>query len=116
MSLFFVTGTQVYGPATEKSDLDIVLEPQEAHSLNLFLREKGIAVSYTLSNLEDYAGYYFTLDGFLKVNIIVAGTPKKAEAWQYATDRMKKLNPIPDRKERLKSFRAFVAHIADKED
>lgn len=109
MNTFFITGTQVYGPATEKSDLDIALKSSEAEHLESYLRQKGIEIQSVKFKFTDYFGYYFTLADFLKVNIIVLNTANEFKAWNNATDKMKKLDPIADREKRLKAFKIFIA-------
>lgn len=104
---FFITGTQAYGPTTTKSDIDIVMFSNDAESLWKTLNEMGIAPFQTeVQKNEKYGGFYFEV-GPLQFNIIEATTSDDYRSWFLATERMKKIDPIVDREERLAKFKSF---------
>lgn len=108
---FIVTGTSVYGPKTNKSDLDIVMYHSDAVQLEQFLFDKEISVFRTeQQQLEQYGGFYFNLFN-IEINIIEATSFDEFKAWKIATEKMKKIDPISDRPERIKAFQYFFAGL-----
>lgn len=104
-----VTGSRVFGPAREDSDIDIVLEPDGAADLEQWLNGHGIKVLFSEAQEEfEYQGFYFSVGG-MAFSIIVAGTSDEESmgAWEYATNKMKSLPPIIDREVRIQTFREF---------
>jgi len=107
MRLIF-TGTQVYGPATEDSDIDIVVNSKEAHIIQRELEKTRIEI-YKTEDQDSYgpdSGFYFDI-GPLKFNIINAIDDITKEKWKRATEGMSKLKPISNRKNRIEIFRTF---------
>ena len=102
---YLLTGTHAYGPATEDSDLDIVMNYDGANSLAKFCKRHDIEIYKTEGQDEygDAGGFYFDL-GFIKVNVIIAGPDRSFEEWKRLTDKMKKIEPIHDRKRRILVF------------
>jgi hypothetical protein len=102
---FIVTGTQVYGPTTETSDLDIVVLSDYLQDIHDFLTCHNIQAHQTQEQ-KDYenGGCYFNLFG-IEVNIIIAQDGDEFERWRWATQEFKKEKPIEDRGERVDAFR-----------
>lgn len=102
---FLLTGTQVYGPATKDSDLDIVMMIDAVPGVINFLAEKGIKMWRTPGQDEYGAvgGFYFDFAG-IKVNIIIADNEWEFKEWKRRTEKMKKLPPIEDREKRVAVF------------
>ncbi|MGB5217362.1 MAG: hypothetical protein WBN66_03590 [Smithella sp.] len=104
---FFITGTQAYGPVTTGSDIDIVMFSNDAEALWKILNEMGITPFQTeVQKNEKYGGFYFKV-GPLQFNVIEAVTSDDYRSWFWATERMKKIDPIIDRGERLAKFKSF---------
>ncbi len=102
---FLLTGTRVYGPATEDSDLDIVVHLNDVHEIVLFLAKHKI-IHYRTPGQDSYGvvgGFYFDFAG-IKINIIIAENDWEFEQWGRRTEKMKKLPPIEDREERVAVF------------
>jgi len=111
---FILTGTRVYGPASEDSDLDIVMFKEDHTELEFWLTEHNIEIVRSeLQKKEEYSGYYFFLRD-MKVNIIHVEEEETMEAWEYATNYMKTIPPIEDRKERVRVFSAKRDEFYDK--
>ena len=105
---FFLTGTQVYGPTTTESDIDIVMQSNESTELFAFLNANSIAPYQTeVQKKEEYGGFYFELLG-LRFNILEMGCIEDFNAWKSATEGMKKVDPIWDREDRIKMFQGFL--------
>lgn len=102
---YFVTGTQAYGPATTNSDLDIVLSQENAFFFKEFCMRSDVEV-VDCSERDEYEGFKVHLD-FLIINVIVVGDETEYNAWKYATERMKEINPIENKEERVKKFKIF---------
>ncbi len=99
---FITTGSRVYGPAREDSDLDIVVTIYDLPNLEEFLLKKNIKIiERKVQPKLRYTGFYFNLGGII-INIIVAENIEEMDAWNYATNKMKKLPPIKDRNKRIK--------------
>ncbi len=105
---YLLTGTRVYGPATEDSDLDIVMKYDGAYKLVQFCKKHDIEIYKTEGQDEygDDGGFYFDL-GFIKVNVIIAGSDRPFEQWERLTEKMKKIAPIHDRERRILVFNEF---------
>lgn len=101
-----LTGSQVYGHATEESDIDIVLLQKDAEELKdkLYRDIKGVHVYSTDEQKGCEAGFYFFV-GKLKFNIIYAFDELDLKAWQFATKRMSKFPVIKNRIKRIENFR-----------
>lgn len=103
MNKMLLTGTQVFGPATTESDIDIVMLWQEAEKLTMELRKYNITYSHSKSQNLDYLGFNFNL-GILKLHVIVVSNKKEIEQYEYATKALSALPPIQDKKERHALF------------
>ncbi len=104
---FILTGTQVYGPTNGDSDLDIVVKVEDAKDISSFLISHNISM-YRTPGQNEYGllgGFYFDLSG-IKINIIIADGEDEYDEWKTRTERMKTLDPIPDRETRLAVFRS----------
>lgn len=102
---FLITGTRVYGPATEDSDLDIVVKLDDVHKIVLFLSKHKIE-HYRTPGQDSYGpigGFYFDFAG-IKVNIIIAENHLEFGEWRRRTERMKGFDPIEDRGRRIDIF------------
>jgi len=99
-----LTGSQVYGPATPESDIDVVMRRVDADNLQSWLAEKNIETNQDDREInEDYSGFYFMLCE-LKFNIIIASTNRELEKWRKATNKMKRLSPCLEKEARLRIF------------
>lgn len=102
---YLLTGTRVYGPATDTSDLDIVVSYEHADFIVKFLAAHNLE-TYKTPGQDEYGpagGFYFDL-GFIRVNIIIAGADRPLEEWGRLTEKMKKIEPIHDRERRILVF------------
>ncbi len=100
-----LTGTAVYGPLSENSDIDIVLLEKDAIIVWESLDGKGYRTEAQneYQQITQLGGFYFDI-GPLKFNIIVVADQKQLGEWKKDTDDMKKLPPIEDREKRLQTF------------
>ena len=101
----FVTGTHAYGPVTENSDIDIVIDHEDAVKLETTLQDLGIEMIPT-SEHEVYPGFYFQL-GPLTFNIIRPISFDSPERWKTITEAMRKLGPIKNKQQRIATFTAL---------
>ena len=105
-----LTGSHVFGPVNKDSDIDIVLLDFEAQELWNFLRTLKLS-AYRTSQQDRYdAGYYFKL-GKLKFNIIIAYNEDDLVRWNYATQKMKAIDPVEDKDDRIETFREFFGEM-----
>ena len=105
-SQIVLTGSQVYGPATEKSDIDIVMHELDAQKLKAEVMMKRIIITQTGKGggeLENTC-FYFNIGG-LKINIICAKTELELMKWRHATRTLQNRAPIHNREERLREFK-----------
>lgn len=106
-----VTGTNVYGPRREDSDIDVVMHEDDAYAFERALREdnfEDLIEKKVNAQGENYDGFTLYLGGdFPAINIIALTNDDELEKWKYATDELKKLPPIEDRTQRLYTFRKF---------
>jgi len=102
---FLLTGTRVYGPAHEDSDLDVVVGMEDAITIGKFLAKHNIQLYNTpgQNNYGDKGGFYFDFAD-VQVNIIVAADTEEFEVWKKRTERMKTIPPISDRETRINTF------------
>ena len=108
MPRMVITGTQVYGPAREDSDIDIVLYVADAEELENKLYSMKVDVERTeLQEKLDYRGYYFNL-GPLRFNIVVLEDEEGMNAWEKSTKMMRERDPIEDRDSRINFFEALM--------
>lgn len=98
-----LTGSRVYGPRNLKSDIDLVINEEDAMSLANQLEAQGIKVFRTLEQDNYDAGFYFLL-GPLSFNVIFAWNKDDLLAWAEVTEEMKKLDPIENREKRIEKF------------
>ena len=112
MPKYFITGSRVYGPARPDSDLDIMMFEKEAIKLHNLMDDIGVKIE--LIN-DGYSGFYITVKGFTKINIITTNDSHVFNQWEFATKEMKKIPPIKDRKKRIEQFVSFW-HIFDKKN
>ena len=103
-----LTGTHVYGPATSESDIDIIMLLHEAQEFAQALAAQGIDIYRTDSQVKYGAagGFYYDI-GILKFNIIIAESMYDLLIWKITTDKMKRVEPIHDRTERLIHFQSL---------
>jgi len=115
---YIVTGSRVYGVINKSSDLDIVLDLDDAMKLRTELQLKGIQVTTTPKQeyFSCYGGGYYFMLGILRVNIINAWSDDEMRAWEYATQKVKWLPPIEDKSDRNKKFQEFFWTILNKEE
>jgi len=99
------TGSQVYGVYTPNSDKDFVVGKKEAKFLKDFFNLLGVKI-WHVTNTVSYEGFYVQL-GLQKINIVVVQNNQEFNAWIYATSKMSKIDPIKDKKVRIKTFQKF---------
>jgi len=99
------TGSQVYGVYTPNSDKDFVVRKKEAKFLKDFFNLLGVKI-WHVTNTVSYEGFYVQL-GLQKINIVVVQNNQEFNAWIYATSKMSKIDPIKDKKVRIKTFQKF---------
>ena len=99
---YLITGSNIYGPKTNSSDIDLVLMETDSEELRDFLEKHKIAIFETDPGYEDN-GFYFFLKN-LVINIITCDSEKDFDWWIDRTEFMKTLPSIEDKKERLKLF------------
>ena len=109
---YFITGSHIYGPLSDDSDLDIVMMRDEARKIWGMMELVGIEITRKDTSNRPR---YFQL-GILNINIIGLETELEYEAWKYATDEMKKLAPCYCRKTRHWLFEKFVDEYMRMED
>jgi hypothetical protein len=102
-----VTGTQAYGPMTPDSDFDIVLRKRHAKVLREMLDVLGIIVRDSSHIHPSYEGFYFKFNSHPKVQIIVAASEEEFDSWEKTTNDLRKMSPIPERNNRIDTFRQF---------
>lgn len=104
-----LTGTQVYGPATEESDIDMVLLKEDADALIAVLLDKNISTYQTEDQQEygDEGGFYFDI-GKLKFNIIRASNEKDLLSWKRTTRKMSQQFEIKNRAKRINLFQKLM--------
>ena len=104
---FLITGTRVYGPVSENSDLDIVVKAADIVGVLDSLEKHNIPI-YKTDAQEDYgegSGFYFDFIG-ITFNIIQANDDDSFGLWKKRTEAMKKLNSIENRGLRYAAFNA----------
>lgn len=100
----FPTGTMVYGPLTDESDVDFVMTEYDTR---WFGRAAGLDVS--MADCHKYALDFMSLkyraSGDMRVtNLIIVPDELAYQAWMHATQALSDLPPIPDKKERTFQF------------
>lgn len=113
---YFITGSRAFGPYKESfesrkdgSDLDIAMDYLLAVSLRYELEQKGIGTYTKDLNVGEYSSLSFYFDlAFMTINII-ALDPAELSDWANATNSMKEVDPIEDRKERIERFQQLVS-------
>jgi len=113
MSKVLLTGSRVYGPVTENSDIDVVLFKTEANKLLNRVTLLGLNPE-VLSDYGDASSFKFVIDGLPPINIIVVEDEVDWLKWEFATNEMKALEPIVDRNERLQMFHFFQMEGLDR--
>jgi len=99
-----LTGSHVYGPVHEDSDIDIVLHVEDAGKLKEELVKKNIELFRSEKQQgTDYPGYYFRF-GELTINIIYARDEDEMAGWAYATKKLSLMEPIEDKEEKIRIF------------
>ena len=111
MKNYFITGSRAYGVAKADSDLDIVLYKDDAEQLSTFLKRIGIKID---STNEVYSSYYFKIDNYPKINIVVVRNKDEFKEWKYATKKMMKIDSIKNRFERIRIFEQFRKEFREK--
>lgn len=107
---YILTGSRVFGGATDKSDIDVVMSQDKANALEDWCINNKIDRSYEhLSG----PGFFITLCD-LKLNIIVPRSEEAFTAWQNATEHMKSLPTVFDKEQRVRAFRKLVTEEYNK--
>lgn len=102
MNKILLTGTRAYGPARKDSDIDLVLIKKDAIILHDLIDYLGLFIEHNPK--PTYHGFYFTIPGLPKINIIVALNEIEFNSWDMTTKILQKIPPIKDRNERIKFF------------
>jgi len=103
----FVTGTSVYGPFTDKSDIDIVMTYYDADRLKEQLMKASFEIREPNKIINPvYEGFEFNI-ACRSFNVICVENEKEYMAWRYATNQMLYENEIKDRKKRIKLFTSY---------
>ena len=105
---YLVTGSRVFGPATEESDLDIVLLTEDAQALRDWCCDHNLPVTRTTAQDQYDAGFYVDFGG-IQINIVEAFDEDDFQAWEETTQHLKKFPPITDRESRIAIFRDIHA-------
>ena len=103
---FAITGSRVYGPHREDSDIDIVVRYWDLIRTIIPLLE-SLRIEYAKQSEINpgYKGIKFKLhENLPEIQIICALNSKELEAWRQATKSMCDLPPIENRKERIATF------------
>ena len=103
---FVLTGTCAYGPFTNESDIDIAMYYYDVQRVNDFLPDFGIKVHTQYHINPVYEGIHFMFCE-RKIQLIAVSSQMEMMAWEYATDKMKELQPIKERERRLKIFQTY---------
>lgn len=103
MGKVLLTGSRVYGPITDNSDIDIVMEKTDATKLLNVIETLGL-VYEMMTDYGEASSYKFYLTGLPPINIIIAQDDVAFFEWEYATNKMKEVAAIIDRGERLNMF------------
>lgn len=107
MSKILLTGSRAYGPVTEDSDIDIVMEKTDALRLLETLKSEGVDFTQNES-YGDTSSFKFSIaDELPPINIIVAEDEADWFKWEHATSKMKEIGPIDNREERIAAFHIF---------
>lgn len=105
---FLLTGTRVYGPASNESDIDIVTHIEDIEEIKQELDHYNISWKINDSNYEN-ASLYFTFMGIM-FNIIIA-TQEEYAHWMIATEKMKRHvfihGPIKSHEDRVRIFQSY---------
>jgi len=103
-----LTGSQVYGPATLESDINIVMHVEDAEGLKAFLEIKRIGITEDNgpgdSGEKKNTTFYFRI-GELKFNIICVNSELELNKWEHATKNLLNRAPIYNREERCREFK-----------
>ena len=84
----FVTGTAVYGPFTEKSDIDIVMYYYDAERLKNKLSDAGFEIKEPQKMFNPiYEGFVFDMGG-RDINIICVANKTEYHQWKYMTNEL----------------------------
>jgi len=114
MSNVLLTGSRVYGPVTENSDIDVVMFKAEALELLNKITLLGLKPE-VLADYGDASSFKFSLtDGLPPINIIVVDDEVDWLKWEFATNEMRALEPIVDRSERIQMFHFFQMEGLDR--
>lgn len=114
MKNIFLTGTVIYGPFTNESDIDVVINPIYARIIEGVLFALGIRIRFSAVDDPSYNGFSFEIDNSRKIQIIVPDNDKEFKCWNYATQKMKKQDSISDRFERVAEFRHLFREAMEK--
>ena len=105
MERLFLTGTIVYGPFTDKSDIDVVMDLQDSKLFEALLISFGIVCKHPMTTRPEYKGFTIHLKNLPVIQIIVTETKEDFAAWYYATKEMKGMPAIENRDKRIFKFR-----------
>ncbi len=100
---FILTGSRVYGPAKEDSDIDIVMTIAYSTILEAGISALGIAITREEEQIDYGSGYYFKL-GEMLINIVGLASEEDLGRWTRATERMRGLPPIENKVKRIEQF------------
>lgn len=102
----FLTGSRAYGPIKPFSDIDIVVSKQTSKQLQTIFNILNIRWNKVNEDYIDSESIYVTIENKL-VNFI-AVDKEYIPNWKHATQKMKKIDPIKNRSERLAQFQDFM--------
>ena len=102
----FLTGSRVYGPITENSDIDVVMEKEDALQLLETIKSDKLDFEM-LADYGDASSFKFFIFWFPPINIIIAEDAVDWFRWKYATEKMMEIPPIINREERIEIFHKF---------
>jgi len=109
---FALTGTQVYGPVTASSDVDIVMLFTDAKTISDILESHDIPIYQNEKMREgNYTGFYFDI-GVVTINIICVDDERGLRQWKDATDEMLTHPVIEDKEKRKKTFQEIFKSLA----
>lgn len=101
-----VTGTRAYGPHDAMSDIDIVMNAEDALKLRDWLIENDVEIDYR-NEYSERPSFYFRLNDALCFNIILASCQSEFDRWKRATELMRFHGPVDNRDRRITVFREF---------
>jgi len=102
-----LSGSRVFGGATDASDVDMVVMQEDVADFEAKLILQGIYIRLSRDQERvDYNGFYFNVGG-IEFNVIVALDRNEFAANKHAIEKMKRLDPIENKPQRVYVFRSF---------